>query len=74
MRGTSGQCISFLTQCFSEDLDDGVPYEELRPTYAHEALVKLQDLGHLKHVISQNCDGLHLLSGIKKENISEVYG
>lgn len=41
-----------------------MPYEELRPTYTHEALSKLCELGYLKYIISQNADGLHLLSGI----------
>ena len=54
--------------------DDGVPYEELRPTYTHEALVKLAELGLLKYVISQNGDGLHLLSGISEDHLSELHG
>ena len=28
-------------------------YEALRPTYTHEVINKLLELGHLKHVISQ---------------------
>ena len=54
--------------------DKGVPYESLRPTYTHEALVKLMEMGFLKHVISQNGDGLHGLSGIPPENLSELHG
>ena len=54
--------------------DGGVPYEQLRPTYTHEALAKLLELGLLKHVISQNGDGLHGLSGIPPGNISELHG
>ena len=38
-------------------------YDELRPTYTHEALCKLIETGHLKYLISQNTDGLHRLSG-----------
>ena len=49
-----------------EGEEQGVDYEKLRPTYTHEALCKLMDLGHLKHIISQNGDGLHGLSGLHK--------
>ena len=57
-----------------DDDDDGVPYEELRPTYTHEALCKLVQLGSIKHIISQNGDGLHGLSGIPSTNLSELHG
>ena len=43
--------------------DIGVPYEDLRPTYTHEALVKLIEMGIVHYIISQNGDGLHGLSG-----------
>ena len=54
--------------------DEGVMYEELRPTYTHEALVKLVELGLLRYVISQNGDGLHGLSGIPEDCLSELHG
>ena len=52
----------------------GHSYSILRPTYTHEAIMKLQELGHIKYVISQNCDGLHRLSGIPESKISELHG
>lgn len=54
--------------------DEGVDYEELRPTFTHEALCRLVDLDLVKHVVSQNGDGLHGLSGISKEHLSELHG
>lgn len=54
--------------------DDGVPYESLRPTYTHEALTKLINMGLLHHIISQNGDGLHGLSGVPEEKLSELHG
>ncbi|KAK5697343.1 hypothetical protein LTR97_007480 [Elasticomyces elasticus] len=44
------------------------------PTQAHMALVKLQHEGKLKHLVSQNCDGLHRRSGIDADCISELHG
>ncbi|CAH1791786.1 unnamed protein product [Owenia fusiformis] len=49
-------------------------YEELRPTYTHEALAKLIEMGHIKYLISQNCDGLHRLSGVPFDSLAELHG
>ncbi|ELU05314.1 hypothetical protein CAPTEDRAFT_181192 [Capitella teleta] len=51
-----------------------VPYEDLRPTFTHDAIFKLSEMNHLKHIISQNADGLHLLSGISHTGLSELHG
>ncbi|MHA1115612.1 MAG: SIR2 family NAD-dependent protein deacylase [Candidatus Heimdallarchaeaceae archaeon] len=50
------------------------PLEEFEPNPAHYALVRLQDLGLLKFIISQNIDGLHIKSGIKESLIAEIHG
>ena len=44
------------------------------PTKCHMALVELMDKGFLKHIISQNVDGLHRKSGIPADKITEVHG
>jgi len=44
------------------------------PCKTHMAMVAMQDAGILKHVISQNIDGLHRKSGIHGENVSELHG
>jgi len=54
--------------------EPSTPRGEANPTFCHMALVKLQQEGILKHLVSQNCDGLHLISGIHPDNISELHG
>ncbi|XP_046327933.2 NAD-dependent protein deacetylase Sirt6-like [Haliotis rufescens] len=57
-----------------EEEPGGVSYESLRPTYTHEAMQKLVEKGYLKYIISQNGDGLHGLSGVPADNMSELHG
>lgn len=52
----------------------GIRMEQAMPTYAHMALVALQDAGTLAFLTSQNVDGLHLRSGIRSEQIAELHG
>jgi len=50
------------------------PRSKVKPTLTHMALVQLQQLGYLKCLVSQNCDGLHLKSGIPPDRICELHG
>jgi NAD-dependent SIR2 family protein deacetylase len=47
---------------------------EIRPNRGHEALVRLQELGRLAFLISQNVDNLHLASGVDPDRLAELHG
>jgi NAD-dependent deacetylase len=47
-------------------------YPEAKPNGAHIALAKLEEMGKLKAVITQNIDGLHQAAGSK--NVFELHG
>ncbi|KAI6660693.1 hypothetical protein LOD99_10304 [Oopsacas minuta] len=49
-------------------------FDDAIPTPCHMTLKELQDRNILKYVVSQNVDGLHRRSGIRKECISELHG
>ncbi|KAJ3031414.1 hypothetical protein HDV00_008357 [Rhizophlyctis rosea] len=44
------------------------------PTPTHMVLQHMLTIGVMKHLISQNTDGLHLRSGVPKDRISELHG
>ncbi len=47
-------------------------YKEAKPNRAHMALAKLEQMGKLKAVITQNIDGLHQMAGSKE--VLELHG
>lgn len=57
---------------FSDYVRQNLIYEKAKPNGAHKALVKLEEQGKLKAVITQNIDGLHQQAGSK--NVLELHG
>ena len=57
---------------FYEFYRDKMIYTEAKPNKAHYALAKLEELGKLKAVITQNIDGLHQAAGSKA--VYELHG
>ncbi|AXU27328.1 TPA: NAD-dependent protein deacylase [Clostridioides difficile] len=57
---------------FFEFYKDKLIYPNAKPNNAHIALAKLEEMGKLKTVITQNIDGLHQMAGSK--NVLELHG
>lgn len=57
---------------FFEFYKDKLIYPDAQPNEAHKALAKLEEMGKLKAVVTQNIDGLHQAAGSKV--VYELHG
>lgn len=53
------------TDIFYDYYKGNLIYKDAQPNKAHKALAKLEEMGKLKAVVTQNIDGLHQLAGSK---------
>lgn len=60
------------TDEFFEFYRDKMIFPDAKPNATHQALAKLEKMGKLKAVITQNIDGLHQAAG--SENVFELHG
>lgn len=51
-----------------------VSFAVATPSFTHAALAALLEQGKLKYIVSQNVDGLHLRSGVPRDNLAELHG
>lgn len=51
-----------------------ISFEDAIPTITHMALKSMVDAGYIQYIISQNIDGLHLKSGLARNNLAELHG
>lgn len=68
----SHSCYRDHPEAFYEYYKENMIYKDAKPNRAHLALAKLEEMGKLKAVITQNIDGLHQLAGSKE--VLELHG
>ena len=57
-------------QGYARELAEGIA--QAKPNPGHYALAELEEMGVLKHIITQNVDNLHYAAGSK--NVAEIHG
>ncbi|CRL08190.1 CLUMA_CG021003, isoform A [Clunio marinus] len=51
-----------------------IDFKEAIPSKTHRALKLLVERGYIQFIISQNIDGLHMRSGVKRDSLAELHG
>jgi NAD-dependent deacetylase len=59
-------------ETFYKFYKDKMLFLDAKPSITHKALAKLEEMGKLKGIITQNIDGLHQMAGSK--NVIELHG
>lgn len=65
-------CLYNNPKVFYEFYRQKMDTRDIEPNITHKVLAKLEDMGKLKGIVTQNIDGLHQLAGSK--NVYEIHG
>lgn len=57
---------------FSKYCKENLIYEDAKPSLTHKVIARLEKMGKLKAVVTQNIDSLHQMAGSK--NVLEIHG
>lgn len=68
----SRECLYVNPKVFYEFYRQKMDVRDIEPNITHEVLAKLESMGKLKAVVTQNIDGLHQKAGSK--NVYEIHG
>ena len=68
----SHDCLINEPEIFFEYYKDKMDARKYEPNITHKYLKKLEDMGKLKAIVTQNIDGLHQKAGSK--NVLEIHG
>lgn len=68
----SNSCLKNNPKVFFEFYRQKMDTRNIEPNIIHKVLAKLEDIGKLKAVVTQNIDGLHQKAGSK--NVFEIHG
>src|SRR5947208_14201542 len=55
-------------------LEGWAAFRDARPNATHEAIVRLENAGKVRAVVTQNIDGLHASAGTAAERLIELHG
>lgn len=68
----SRECLYNNPKVFYEFYRQKMDTRSIKPNITHQVLARLEELGKLKAIVTQNIDGLHQLAG--SENVYEIHG
>ncbi len=68
----SSDCLYHKPKVFFEFYRQKMDTRDIKPNITHKVLAKLEQIGKLKAIVTQNIDGLHQLAGSK--NVCEIHG